>query len=179
MIHARHELKPFEVADIVSLIRWIPSPSFLLQWGGPEFTYPLTYRQYKSHLDSICLAGGRAYVLQDIEETPIGCGEISPVNSKNRSCSLRRLFVWRPENRGQGLGKYLVHSLLRIAFCELGVHRVTLNVLEPNTTAIRCYRKCGFVQEGILRESRFDGTQYINLVVMGLLRSEWVDTSVQ
>lgn len=41
MIH----LEPFTSADIDRLIGWIPDASFMLQWAGPTFTWPLTRDQ--------------------------------------------------------------------------------------------------------------------------------------
>src|SRR2546427_12065440 len=39
------ELKLFTEADFQSLIAWIDSPEFLMQWGGPGFQLPLDESQ--------------------------------------------------------------------------------------------------------------------------------------
>jgi RimJ/RimL family protein N-acetyltransferase len=64
--------------------------------------------------------------------------------------------------------------LLRYAFTELNLFRVSLNVFGYNQRAIRSYEKAGFVIEGCQRQAlRRDG-QYHDLVFMGVLRDEWL-----
>ena len=48
-----------------------------------------------------------------------------------------------------------------------------MRVNAPNERAIRSYRACGFIEEGRLREHVWGDGQRIDLVYMGVLRSEW------
>jgi RimJ/RimL family protein N-acetyltransferase len=68
-----------------------------------------------------------------------------------------------------------VRVLLDYAFRLINVHRVWLTVNGNNERAIRCYRACGFVEEGRLREHIWSNGQYVDRVYMGILRSEWDD----
>ncbi|MGD9568139.1 MAG: GNAT family N-acetyltransferase [Sedimentibacter sp.] len=75
--------------------------------------------------------------------------------------------------RGKGYGKEALNLLLEYGFNELGFHRIQLNVLEFNHVAIALYEKVGFIKEGIYREFVFrDGKRY-DLILYGLLKSEW------
>jgi RimJ/RimL family protein N-acetyltransferase len=74
---------------------------------------------------------------------------------------------------GNGYGTDAMNTLLRYAFTELNLRRVTLIVFDYNPRAIRSYEKCGFVKEGtvrsvIQREGRRWDWHY-----MGILREEW------
>jgi RimJ/RimL family protein N-acetyltransferase len=74
---------------------------------------------------------------------------------------------------GKGYGTDAMRLILRYAFAELNLFRVSLDVLGSNARAIRSYEKCGFVREGEVRDAaRYDG-QYISEVHMGILRDEW------
>ncbi len=74
---------------------------------------------------------------------------------------------------GQGYGTEAMRLLLRFAFMELNLFRVTLSVFAYNPRAIHVYEQLGFVPEGAQRERlRRDGRRY-DLLIMGLLRSEW------
>jgi RimJ/RimL family protein N-acetyltransferase len=74
---------------------------------------------------------------------------------------------------GKGYGTDAMDVLLRYAFLELNLHRVSLSVHERNARAVRSYEKCGFVVEGRVRRFiRRDG-QFEDLVNMGILRKEW------
>jgi RimJ/RimL family protein N-acetyltransferase len=76
---------------------------------------------------------------------------------------------------GHGYGRDAVRVLLDYAFRLINVHRVWLTVNGNNERAIRCYRACGFVEEGRLREHIWSNGQYVDRVYMGILRSEWDD----
>ncbi|MDD4904423.1 MAG: GNAT family protein [Candidatus Bipolaricaulis sp.] len=74
---------------------------------------------------------------------------------------------------GQGYGSEALALAVRYAFGELNLHRLSLSVIEHNDRAIAVYEKAGFQREGVFREyGERDGRRY-NLVLYGLLRSEW------
>jgi RimJ/RimL family protein N-acetyltransferase len=74
---------------------------------------------------------------------------------------------------GKGYGTDALRVLLRYAFDELNLQRVSLSVLEGNERAVRSYEKCGFRYEGRERQVwAYDGRRW-DEVYMGLLRSEW------
>ena len=63
--------------------------------------------------------------------------------------------------------------LLRFAFAELNLFRVTAIVPEYNEAAIALLQKLGFVQEVCRRKSlERDGRRW-DLYVFGLLNDEW------
>ena len=75
---------------------------------------------------------------------------------------------------GKGFGTDAMQIILRYAFNELNLHRVTLNVFEYNPRAIRSYEKAGFSHEGRMRNFlNRDGRRW-DLIYMGILREEWV-----
>lgn len=52
-----------------------------------------------------------------------------------------------PEEQGQGIGSYLLHSIIDV-YCDQGVENVVLEVRESNAIAIHIYEKAGFVITG-------------------------------
>jgi len=76
-------------------------------------------------------------------------------------------------DRGQGLGTQALGLLLRFAFAELNLFRVTIVMPEYCQAAIALVRKFGFVEEVRRRKVILrDGHEY-DLLAFGLLRSEW------
>ena len=74
---------------------------------------------------------------------------------------------------GKGYGSDAMRVVLRYAFSELNLWRVSLNVFEYNKRAIRSYEKVGFTYEGLSRETlERDGVRY-GMVFMGIRREEW------
>lgn len=83
------------------------------------------------------------------------------------------IVVGEPAARGQGAGRRASALTLKRAFDELGQRRVYLEVLSSNHAAIRLYEGLGFQLEGRLRQQVDRGGELLDLVLYGLLRSEW------
>jgi len=88
------------------------------------------------------------------------------------------LGIGETEYWSKGYGTDVMSVLLRFAFMEINLRRVTLGVFEYNPRAIRSYEKAGFRHEGRLRRllSR-EGRRWDNLF-MGILREEWTELNV-
>jgi RimJ/RimL family protein N-acetyltransferase len=74
---------------------------------------------------------------------------------------------------GKGYGTDAMRVILRYAFKELNLRRVTLDVFEYNPRAIRSYEKVGFTHEGRARKYLHREGQRYDLLFMGILREEW------
>ena len=48
----------------------------------------------------------------------------------------------------QGLMSEAVNECVRIAFEELGLHRIEANIMPRNIASLGVVRRCGFVEEG-------------------------------
>jgi RimJ/RimL family protein N-acetyltransferase len=77
------------------------------------------------------------------------------------------------ENWGKGYGTDAMRLVLRYAFDELNLHRVSLGVFEYNPRAIRSYEKAGFIVEGRARQFLHRDGRRWDLIFMGILREEW------
>jgi RimJ/RimL family protein N-acetyltransferase len=74
---------------------------------------------------------------------------------------------------GKGYGTEAMRLILRYAFHELNLERVSLEAFADNARAIRSYEKAGFRHEGLQREAmRRDGRRQ-DVVSMGIRREEW------
>lgn len=113
------------------------------------------------------------YSLLDAENHFIGIAEFFNISWKNKRAEIS--LALQPAYRGQGYGYEAVCKLLDMGFGELGFHRIWLRVLEHNHKAIQCYKKAGFVQEGICREESLRQGSFKNQLQMSLLKSEWLN----
>ncbi len=82
--------------------------------------------------------------------------------------------IGEPEYWSKGYGSDAMQVLLRYAFLELNLHRVSLDVFEYNPRAIRSYEKVGFIIEGCYRQFlRREGRRW-DMIFMGITRQEWL-----
>ncbi|MHB1575744.1 MAG: GNAT family N-acetyltransferase [Candidatus Dormibacteria bacterium] len=78
-----------------------------------------------------------------------------------------------PAERGRGVGAEAMSLVLKYAFHELGLHRVSLDVIADNQAAIALYRNLGFIEEGRLRERVLRDGKRVDLLYMGMLARDW------
>ena len=67
-------------------------------------------------------------------------------------------------------GQDSIKALLKYLFGELNAIKVELEVIKYNLRAINCYKKCGFVEEGIRRNKVYIDGEYVDTLIMGILR---------
>ena len=85
------------------------------------------------------------------------------------------LGIGETEYWGKGYGTDVMNVLLRFAFTEVNLRRVTLSVFEYNPRAIHLYEKAGFRHEGRTRKVLNKEGKRWDVLYMGILREEWLE----
>ena len=119
----------------------------------------------------------KSYIIEDIENNiPIGIMSLVKIDSKNRNAECI-IDIGDKGYWGKGYGTEALNILLEYAFLELNLHRISLRVFSFNDKAIRLYDKLGFYKEGIMRESIYRNGKWHDIIIMGILKSEYMDKS--
>ncbi|MBI4571236.1 MAG: GNAT family N-acetyltransferase [Chloroflexi bacterium] len=117
-------------------------------------------------------AAGVVLAIETKDGVHIGNLGLHEVNADDRKAALG-IVIGDKSYWSNGYGTDAIVTLLRFGFGEMNLHRVLLHVIEFNERAIACYRKCGFQEEGRLRQHRFSQGRYWDVLVMGVLRDEF------
>jgi RimJ/RimL family protein N-acetyltransferase len=115
-------------------------------------------------------ADGLQFVV-DADGTPVGTVSLFEQDDLARHAEVGIALV--PEARGRGIGTAAIEQIVEFAFVRRNLRRLHLQALASNRGAIRAYEKAGFVVEGRRREHAWVRGGYEDIVVMGVLRSEW------
>lgn len=75
-------------------------------------------------------------------------------------------------SRGKGYGTKCTRTLVDYAFEELGMHKVTAEVLSENAASVAMFKKCGFSVDGCLRDDVFKNGRYYDVLSMSVLSDE-------
>lgn len=102
----------------------------------------------------------------------IGSIRLHRISEADRSARLA-IGIWNLAYLSKGYGTEAIWLVLGYAFEKMELHRVELTVLDYNLRGIRCYEKCGFRREGILRESAYIEGEYHSDIMMSVLESEY------
>ncbi len=102
----------------------------------------------------------------------IGFAELNWIEWSN-SAGFIKLGIGDPNDRLQGYGSEALGLLLRFAFDELNLYRLSAIIPEYNTVALHVFAKAGFSEEVRRRQSvNRDGRRW-DLIHLGILQDEW------
>ncbi len=153
---------------------------FILRWrANPEVARWLCSQAAPSreeHLAWLKTLGDKRVefvILALPERLPVGTIGLSHIDPLHRNAEYG-ILLGEPSFRGRGIAQAASKKILKFAFRELALHRVFLRVMAHNDAALRLYDRIGFVREGVMREQVIIGDVPRDIVVMGILESEWV-----
>ena len=169
-------LRAYEKSDIDSLMRFINDEEVKRYLAVHEFLkYPLSRLQEEKWIE-YCASGtgpDRVFVIESLHDRRfLGHIGLEHMDWVDRRTNLA-LFLFNKEEWSKGYGSDALKVLLRLAFDKLGFYRVGLRVAASNTRAIRCYEKCGFKHEGVLRCDRFLDGRLQDSLIMSMLEPEY------
>jgi RimJ/RimL family protein N-acetyltransferase len=165
-------LRPPAERDLPLFVRWFNDPEvgyWLAISEGPEITLESERKWYDEMRAD---AAQVVWCIETEEGRPIGNLGLHSIDETHGRATMG-ISICEKDLWGRGYGTEAVRQVLRYAFAELGLRRVDLQVDEDNLRAIRCYDKCGFAREGLLRAYRLRRGQPVDGVVMGVLREDW------
>jgi RimJ/RimL family protein N-acetyltransferase len=85
------------------------------------------------------------------------------------------IFIGEKTLWNQGYGSEAMKLILRHGFQTLNLNRIFLRVFANNPRAIRSYEKVGYVLEGCQRQGEYQNGEYVDVLLMSVLRAEWKD----
>jgi diamine N-acetyltransferase len=105
------------------------------------------------------------------ENKPLGYIILAGISDEAGNIEFRRIVT---VEKGIGIGKASLELIKTMAFEQLNAHRLWLDVKEFNHRARHVYKNAGFTEEGILRECLKTDTGRKSLVLMSILKNEYL-----
>lgn len=164
-------IRPITVEDTANVIRWRNNPAVLANF---IYQKPFTEEDHLNWLNTKVFTGDTAqFIIEETaSKTPIGSVYLRDIDKVHQKGEFG-IFIGEDLARGKGYGTLATKLILQYAFQELKLNKVFLRVFADNPSAIACYKKAGFVEEGLFRADVWINGQPRDMVFMGLLRSEW------
>jgi diamine N-acetyltransferase len=101
----------------------------------------------------------------------VGYAILAGIKNQNKALELRRIVI---SEKGNGYGKSTLSLLKELAFEKFDFNRLWLDVRLKNERAQSVYKLTGFVEEGILREAVLYDGRFESLVVLSILKSDYL-----
>jgi len=165
-------LRAIEPEDIKQLWEWTQDEETmrLRNFPAPPMSFAQAAKEYTDDAreDQIRLA------ITTLEGELIGEIALWKIDYRSGNADFT-IAIGNKEYWGHGYGTDATRTLMRYAFEQLNLQRINLYVHSFNERAINAYERCGFQIEGCLRgESYMDGKRS-DVLVMGLLRDEFIE----
>jgi RimJ/RimL family protein N-acetyltransferase len=165
-------LRAQEQSDAGALQRWMNDPEVAYFTSA---RYPMSLHAEEDWLAARAknsYADGVRLAIETKDGRHIGRLALVETRMEDRKAELQ-ITIGEKDCWSQGYGTDAVLTALRFAFACMNLHRVWLTTLEYNHRAVACYRKCGFVEEGRLRQEVFKDGRFWDFIIMGVLRDEF------
>ena len=114
--------------------------SFQEQWMGTMIPFPLTIQVLQDLEGIFSIFEGQEFV-----------GVIQKIRQEDSNLHIGRFFI-NPQKQGQGLGSQALRKFVSLAFENVDIDSISLNVFEANQRAQNLYQKEGFEIVQIVEE---------------------------
>ena len=142
--------------------------NLVVGWAFPVSSYAQE-KWFESHCGD---QNNFRFVIETEEDGAIGIATLTGIDWKNRRAE-HGIKLAKKENRSRGLGTDTVMALMRYAFDELQLHRLDTTWFPENHASRGMYKKCGWAEEGVQRSCIFKNGAYRDLIVGGILASDY------
>ena len=167
-------LRPLREADAAFVFTLFTDAKFMQFGTTPPFSN-LDEAQALIARDTAAMASGerlRLGIERLGDQTLIGLGTLFKFDTECRSAEIGYGLIshaW-----GKGYMHEALVALLRYGFLELQLNRIEADIDPRNTASAKSQTRCGFMQEGLLRESCMVNGELTDSARYGLLHREWV-----
>jgi len=110
------------------------------------------------------------------ENKIIGTCQLHSIHPVYRSAELQ-IRIGETDEQSKGYGSDAVKLLIQYGFKDLNLYRIELNVIADNSRAIKLYDRIGFKKEGVKRKACFINGVYKDLILMSVLKDEFINDS--
>ena len=164
----RLRLRPLASTDLRRCVKWFSDPQIIHFLGrNSPVTLPEEerwFRDYERRTDEQIFA----IEAEGLHIGNIGLHKIDRVHRKSEV----GIVIGEPTFWSKGYGTEAMRTALLYAFGPLSLNKVSLDVLEYNTRAIRTYERLGFNREGVHREDIYKDGRFVHVIRMSILARE-------
>lgn len=166
-------LRALTISDLSKTKEWHNQKDIVEMYSGHPF--PDNEEMERSWYDKILYSNipTTVFGIESIyDERLVGISILKNINLIHRNAELA-IYIGDLEDRGKGYSKTAMIDTLNFGFENLGLNRIWLKVRSDNLPAISLYENCGFLKEGLLKQTIFKNGEYFDELIMALLKKEF------
>lgn len=114
------------------------------------------------------------WIVEDLEGHALGLTGLWDVDWHSRNALTAIKIGGKTPQRGLGLGSDAIMAMMAFAFYDVGLERLYTSILEDNIPSRKAYvERCGWIIEGKSRKHVWRNGKFVNLLQVGVLRSDF------
>lgn len=173
VLTARLKLRPFSLSDASVVQRLAGSIKVAQMTATIPHPYPdgAAETWIATHSEQFAKGDGVTWAIADRDSgNLVGCISFFVNKSHKRS----EVGYWVGEEFwGNGYCTEALITGIHFCFKHFGLNKITSRHLSYNPASGKVMKKAGMVQEGYLKQDMFRNGQFADMIVFGLLHSEW------
>lgn len=169
-------LAPRTLEDAEKYAKWL-NDFYITDYTGRSHQ-SMTIENERKYLEEVMSEDGIFGIIELKTDKLIGSVGLHKINSCKRTGTLG-IFIGEREFQDKGYGTEAVKLILDYGFNYLNLNNVDLSVMEFNSRAIACYKKCGFKEIGKRRKCEFIDGNYYDSLYMDILAKEFKERVIK
>lgn len=169
-------VRPLEKSDIPTISRWFVDLDDLSAFDRCmriPLSLDASEKAWSDAVGNDVSTGKYWFAIDDKENQTIGIIGLESVSLINGDAVLPVCIAKTARNKGVGIRSAAL--MLDIAFQQLGLNRLTSYYRADNEVTRYLTERAGFRQEGCMRQAWFAGGQHVDMIIVGILRQEWME----
>ncbi|APH14838.1 acetyltransferase family protein [Clostridium sporogenes] len=131
-------------------------------------------RKFADTFTDFKLEMGRVmFIIETLDSINVGILNLNSIHERNGTFSIGMQVD--KDYRGKGYGTEAMRILLRYAFLERRLNKFNASVLDGNIGSATMLKKLGCQQEGIRRQVVYTDGRYMNEILFGLTKDEFIE----
>lgn len=170
------ELRPVRRSDIKYFLEWFNDLEVTQYLDMYLPMTEMTEEKFIEDLGTVRAGTVAMFVIEAIEKErnkPIGSFGLSNINNKDHNATFG-IAIGEKDYWGNGYGTEATKLLVKYGFEQLNLHRINSSAYSLNERSLKLHKKVGFSEEGRREEVVFINGAYDDLVMFGLLKSDWM-----
>jgi len=167
------DLLPLNQDHIKLYLKWENNPKTRLYSRN---VLPLTFNDLKKRIESQKdgIKNNINFELwHNKDKKPIGFGEVSMINWFSRKASLG-LLIGEPDYWDLKIGTETSTLLIKYAFQELNLNKLTAYIIKQNIGSWKCAEKSGFNRIAIFERDEYVNGKYVDCYFYSLFKEDWI-----
>jgi [ribosomal protein S5]-alanine N-acetyltransferase len=168
-------LRPLRIEDLEKTHQWRNNLELIKLVQGVRF--PKTMEMDKEWFNNALNDKSNRNIYFGIDEIKtselIGIVHLSNIDYISNN-AVWGFMIGEKIHRGKGIGVEFSNLTLNYSFKQLNLNKIISYIVEDNSASLNLFNKLGFSKEGTLRKHFFIDGDYKDVVIMSLLREDYL-----